>query len=78
MFFLNIYSLLNNPGSSTERDNRADSRVERRTPTPRSTVHTTYSPIMHSSATEPILDSSGLTIQLLRYLRPVYLLRIRF
>ncbi|KAL6445277.1 hypothetical protein ACFW04_002258 [Cataglyphis niger] len=45
---------------------RANPQIERRTPTPRSTVHTTYNPIMHSSATDPILDSSGLTIQLLR------------
>ncbi|XP_018357987.1 PREDICTED: uncharacterized protein LOC108757842 isoform X2 [Trachymyrmex cornetzi] len=52
--------------SNTDRDNRANPRIERRTPTPRSTVHTTYNPIIHSSATDPTLDSSGLTIQLLR------------
>ncbi|XP_077265363.1 uncharacterized protein LOC143899180 isoform X2 [Temnothorax americanus] len=51
---------------SAESNNRANPRIERRTPTPRSTVHTTYNPIMHSSATDPILDSSSLTIQLLR------------
>ncbi|XP_011697144.1 PREDICTED: uncharacterized protein LOC105455480 isoform X2 [Wasmannia auropunctata] len=50
---------------STECDNRANLRNERRTPTPRSTVHTTYNPAIQS-ATDPILDSSGLTIQLLR------------
>ncbi|XP_018402340.1 PREDICTED: uncharacterized protein LOC108779407 isoform X2 [Cyphomyrmex costatus] len=52
--------------SSTDRDNRANPRIEKRTPTPRSTVHTTYNHIMHSSATDPTLDSSSLTIQLLR------------
>ncbi|EFN64336.1 hypothetical protein EAG_05186 [Camponotus floridanus] len=58
-------------GLSTQstRSNESDQtnpQIERRMPTPRSTVHTTYNPIMHSSATDPILDSSGLTIQLLR------------
>ncbi|XP_029676650.1 uncharacterized protein LOC115243648 [Formica exsecta] len=55
-------------GLSTESTgyDRANPQIERRIPTPRSTVHTTYNPIMHSSATDPILDSSGLTIQLLR------------
>ncbi|XP_018314035.1 uncharacterized protein [Mycetomoellerius zeteki] len=52
--------------SNTDRNNRANPQIERRTPTPRSTVHTTYNPIIHSSATDPTLDSSGLTIQLLR------------
>ncbi|KYN33701.1 hypothetical protein ALC56_11959 [Trachymyrmex septentrionalis] len=52
--------------SNTNQNNHANNpRIERRTPTPRSTVHTTYSPIIHS-ATDPTLDSSGLTIQLLR------------
>ncbi|XP_072755016.1 uncharacterized protein [Anoplolepis gracilipes] len=44
----------------------ANRPIERRTPTPRSAVHTTYNPIMRSSATDPILDSSDFTIQLLR------------
>ncbi|EGI66828.1 PREDICTED: uncharacterized protein LOC105144932 [Acromyrmex echinatior] len=51
--------------SNTDRDNRTNPQIERRTPTPRSTVHTTYNPIIHST-TDPTLDSSGLTIQLLR------------
>ncbi|XP_067208519.1 serine-rich adhesin for platelets-like isoform X2 [Linepithema humile] len=54
---------------STGYSNRAihdDPRIKKRTPTPRSTVHTTYNAITHSSAADPILDSSGLTIQLLR------------
>ncbi|GAB1862448.1 hypothetical protein CAJAP_03527 [Camponotus japonicus] len=58
-------------GLSTQstRSNESDQtnpQIERKIPTPRSTVHTTYNPIMHSSATDPILDSSGLTLQLLR------------
>ncbi|XP_025075373.1 uncharacterized protein LOC105432054 [Pogonomyrmex barbatus] len=51
--------------SSIERDGRRNPRIGRRTPMPRSTVHTTYNPITRSSTT-PILDSSGLTIQFLR------------
>ncbi|XP_076234952.1 uncharacterized protein LOC143179540 [Calliopsis andreniformis] len=41
-------------------------RGQKRTPTPRSNVHTAYTPMEQTSASNPMLDPNSLTIQLLR------------
>ena len=60
---------VNNPSRNAERLVHRNVRGQKRTPTPRSNVHTAYTPMMQPAASNPMLDPNGFTIQLLRYER---------
>ncbi|XP_076667385.1 uncharacterized protein LOC143368491 [Andrena cerasifolii] len=57
---------VNNPSRNVERLIQRNVRGHKRAPTPRSNVHTSYTPMMQSAASNPMLDPNGFTIQLLR------------